>query len=337
MFIIAEAGVNHNGDVAIAKKLVDMAARCGADAVKFQTFKASDVVAAAEAKVAYQQANDATVETQFEMLNRLELTYDEFRELKCYCDEVGIMFLSTPFSVGALDFLVSIGMEIVKLSSTEVTNAPFLAAAAKSKKPIILSTGMSFFEEVVDAVNILEEAGAAEITLLHCTTNYPTAIAEANIRAMVKLKEVAATVGYSDHTDDAICAVVATALGAQVIEKHITLDKNMVGPDHKASATEVEFAEYVYQIRAAEVALGDGIKTPTAAEDLMRSKVRRSIVAKIDIAAGAIIDASMLDFRRPAAGISPMACKKILGKAAATNIKKDAIIMPEDIAGSLML
>lgn len=333
MFIIAEAGVNHNGNISIAKQLIDMAKRCGADAVKFQTFKAEDVVDSHEAKVGYQKLNDSTVETQFQMLKRLELSYDQFSELKNYCDQIDIMFLSTPFSIEALEFLMDIDMQIIKLSSTEVTNLPFLEKVASFNKPIILSTGMSYFDEIVTAMDTLKNYGGHDITLLHCTTNYPTSFVDANLLAMDKLKELSSKVGFSDHTASSLCAIIATSLGACTIEKHITLDRNMTGPDHKASADESEFKEYVAQIRNVEIALGDGHKVPTKSEYIMRDKVRRSIVAKIDIPKGCVIDSSMLTFRRPATGISPVFYNNILGNKATVDIKKDTFIEAFQIEG----
>ncbi|ONI46546.1 N-acetylneuraminate synthase [Epulopiscium sp. SCG-B10WGA-EpuloA2] len=329
MFIIAEAGVNHNGDIETAKKLVDMAKRSGADAVKFQTFKAQDIVDINEKKVNYQEINDSTNETQFEMLKRLELTYDEFRELKKYCDDVGIIFLSTPFSVEALKFLISIDMPIIKLSSTEITNYPFLVEVAKCNKPIILSTGMSYFDEVANAVSILQENGENNITLLHCTTNYPTLIEEVNLRAIETLKKLVKNVGYSDHTTNSLAAVLATSLGACVIERHITLNKRMKGPDHKASAMEKEFTEYVAQIRNAEIALGDGIKRPTKSEESMRKKVRRSLVAKTNIKKGDVINLSMLECKRPALGLSPIFYTDILDKKVIMDIEKGKYVLEE--------
>ncbi|OON94501.1 MAG: N-acetylneuraminate synthase [Candidatus Epulonipiscioides saccharophilum] len=326
MFIIAEAGVNHNGNISIAKQLIDMAKRCGADAVKFQTFKAEDVVDSHESKVGYQKLNDTTVETQFQMLKRLELSYDQFLELKNYCDQIDIMFLSTPFSIEAMEFLMDIDMQIIKLSSTEVTNLPFLEKVASFNKPVILSTGMSYFDEIVTATDTLKNYGGHDITLLHCTTNYPTSLVDANLLAMDKLKALSSKVGFSDHTASSLCAIIATSRGACTIEKHITLDRNMPGPDHKASADENEFKKYVAQIRNVEIALGDGLKVPTKSEYIMRDKVRRSIVAKIDIPKGIVIDSSMLTFRRPATGISPVFYNNILGNKAAVDIKKDTFI-----------
>ena len=328
VYIIAEAGVNHNGDIRLAKKLIEMAARCGADAVKFQTFKAEDCVNQEVDKVGYQKRNDTTKETQFEMLKRLELTQEDFKQLKAYATKCGIEFLSTPFSQEALYFLNQMGMHKIKLSSTELTNHPFLKEVAKCQKPIILSTGMSYLEEVKEAVDVIAEAGNNQVTVLHCTTNYPTPLEEVNIKAMQTIQEtLGVEVGYSDHTEASLSAIAAVALGAKVIEKHITLDRKMEGPDHKASMEEEAFKLYVDAIRQTEKVRGSGIKVPTASEEEMRQVVRRSIVAKYDLKEGTRLTEEMLTYKRPGTGIAPKNLDKVLGKVLKVNLKRDECIL----------
>ncbi|OOO00325.1 MAG: N-acetylneuraminate synthase [Epulopiscium sp. Nele67-Bin004] len=331
VFIIAEAGVNHNGDFETAKKLVDMAKRCGADAVKFQTFRAQDLVNKFEQKVGYQQKNDATCESQFEMLKRLELSNEQFKQLKAYCDTVGIKFMSTPFGSDALKFVCTLDMPYIKLSSTEVTNHPFLIEVSKCGMPIIMSTGMSYIDEVTDAVKVIRDAGNDNITVLHCTTNYPTPLEQVNMLAIKELTKLGVPVGYSDHTEGYLSAVSAVALGGSVIEKHITLDRAMSGPDHKASMEEDAFANYVKQIRQTELLLGDGIKKPTGIEQDMRDRVRRSVVAKMDLKQGTVITIDMIDYKRPAGGIAPKDVRKILGKTLLCDVLVDEKILESHI------
>lgn len=332
VFIIAEAGVNHNGDIRVAKALVDMAVRCGADAIKFQTFKAEDCVDKDCDKVGYQKENDQTQETQYEMLKRLELSFEEFKDLKGYCVIKDIVFLSTPFGMDALKFLMSMNMRVIKLSSTEVTNHPYLQKVAEYNKPIILSTGMSYLEEVRAAVEVIRQSGNQQITLLHCTTDYPTKLQDVNMRAMKTMaEELQVEVGYSDHTEDSISAIAAATLGARVIEKHITLDQEMNGPDHKASMMENEFKQYIKNIRSIEILLGDGIKKPTQVEEIMRIAVRRSIVAKYYLKKGTILTEDLLEYKRPATGLSPVEIYKILGKKIIRDINQDEKIQIEDI------
>lgn len=332
VFVIAEAGVNHNGEIEIAKKLIDMAVRCGADAIKFQTFKAEECVNEQANKVGYQNDNDKRVESQYEMLKRLELSYGAFKELQQYCKTKNILFLSTPFGREALEFLMSIEVPIIKLSSTEVTNHPYLRRVASFGKPIILSTGMSYLEEIESAVQVIRSEGNNDIAVLHCTTDYPTKLEDVNIRCIHTMQEaLQIEVGYSDHTEGVDAAIAAVALGATIIEKHITLDKEMEGPDHKASMVEKEFESYITSIRNAQKLLGEGIKKPTKVELPMRLAVRRSIVAKGEIEKGTVLTEELLEYKRPGTGLSPIYMQQIIGKQVVRAIKNDEMIRLEDI------
>lgn len=267
IFIIAEAGVNHNGDIQTAKELIDVAAAAEADAVKFQTFKADTLVCRQAPKAAYQMETTSAEESQFDMLKKLELTPDMHRELIDYCHEKNIMFLSTPFDLDSLHYLVDCGLAVIKIPSGEITNYPLIREAGRSGKRIILSSGMSTIDEVREAVAVLKENGSTDITVLHCNTEYPTPFSDVNLRAMQTIKEeTGVSVGYSDHTPGIEAAVAAAALGATVIEKHFTLDRNMKGPDHKASLEPNELTEMVRAVRHIEQALGDGEKKPSASE-----------------------------------------------------------------------
>jgi len=325
-FIIAEAGVNHNGDIIMAKKLIDVAKEAGVDAVKFQTFKAENLVTDEGETADYQKNNVGKSKGQLTMLKELELGYEDFAELKKYGDEKKIIFLSTPHTEDSLDFLDSL-VPAFKIGSGDLTNLPFLKKVARKKKPIILSTGMSTLKEIQGAVNVIKSEGNNKIILLHCITNYPCTLEEANLKAMLTLeKEFNLPVGYSDHTLGIICPVMAVALGAQVIEKHFTLNKNLPGPDHKASLAPDELKEMVKAIRSAEKALGNGIKKPTKSEEKIKKFVRKSIVAKVNIPKGAKIVRDMICIKRPGTGIEPKYFRKVIGKNAQENIKKDEII-----------
>ena len=263
VLIIAEAGVNHNGSLEIAKKLVDTAKCCGADIVKFQTAQLDSLVSKYAQMAQYQKENTGNDESQKDMLKKLLLSYDEFIELSKYCKEEGIDFLSTPFDIQSIHFLNDIGVDIWKIPSGEITNLPYLIEIAKTKKRIILSSGMSTMEEVRNAINVLKEHGAGEISLLHCTTEYPTPYEDVNLNAMKTMeKEFGLAVGYSDHTQGIEVPIAAVAMGATIIEKHFTLDKTMEGPDHRASLEPDELAQMVTSIRNIEKAMGDGVKTP---------------------------------------------------------------------------
>ncbi len=325
--IIAEAGVNHNGYVELAKKLIDVASCAGADFVKFQTFKSENLVTAEAPKAKYQNDNTKDNESQFEMLKKLELTYDEFEILFNYCKEKGIGFLSTPFDIESAEFLSSLGMDIWKIPSGEITNLPLLEYIGGKKEKIILSTGMSDFEEVNAALTVLRGAGADDITLLHCTTQYPAPYESVNLKAMCELRERFHTkVGYSDHTLGSEVSVAAVALGASVIEKHFTLDKNMDGPDHKASMEPDELTELVKAIRHIDVAIGDGRKIVQDVESDNKKVARKSIIVATHIDKGTIITREMLCIKRPGTGISPMKINQIIGTKAIRDFEKDELL-----------
>ena len=326
-FIIAEAGVNHNGSLSIAKQLVDAAADAGADAVKFQTFNADKLVCAGASKADYQVNNTGNDESQRDMLRKLQLTESEFAELKEYCDKRGIMFLSTPFDVDSLKFLLSIGITMVKVPSGEITNFPLLREIGKSGLKVILSTGMCELDEVARAVDTLRKYGTKEIIVLQCNTEYPTPFRDANIRAMLTLGETTGCeYGYSDHTMGNDVAIAAVALGASLIEKHFTLDKNMEGPDHIASIEPEELKSLVNSVRHIEEALGSGIKTVSDSERKNIAVARKSIVAKCHISKGDIFTEDNLTTKRPGTGVSPMLWRDIIGTAAGRDFDEDELI-----------
>ncbi len=290
VFIIAEAGDNHNGSYENALKLVDKAVEAGADCVKFQTFITENVISKFAEKAEYQKENTNAEETQFEMVKKLELSFDEFRKIKEYCDEKKILFLSTPFDLDSIDFLQSIDIPFWKIPSGEITNLPYLIKIAKTGKDIIMSTGMCQMEEIKEALEILKENGARKVTLLHCNTEYPTPFCDVNLNAMKTIKEEChVQVGYSDHTIGIEVPIAAVAMGACVIEKHFTLDKNMEGPDHKASLEPEELKEMVTGIRNIEKAMGNGKKCPSESEQKNIIIARKSIVANCDIKKGEIL------------------------------------------------
>jgi N,N'-diacetyllegionaminate synthase len=328
-FIIAEAGVNHNGSVEIAKRMIEVAKECGADAIKFQTFKAEEVVSKYAPKAEYQKQTTGEIESHLQMVKKLELSFDDFIVLKEYCDKLGIMFLSTPFDFESIDFLNSLGLEIFKIPSGEITNLPYLEKIGKLRKKVILSTGMADLGEIEDALDILISCGTKKenITVLHCNTEYPTPYEDVNLLAMLTIKEAfKVKVGYSDHTPGIEVPIAAVALGASVIEKHFTLDRNMQGPDHKSSLEPNELKAMVRAIRNVEKALGDGIKKPSPSEIKNKIIVRRSIVAKRNIKRGEIFNEENITVKRPATGISPMRWYEILGKTATRDYKEDEII-----------
>ena len=330
-FIIAEAGVNHNGSVELAKKLIDAAKDAGADAVKFQTFKTENVVVKDAQKAEYQK--ETTGEgSQCDMIKKLELTEEDFRELADYAEKKDIMFLSSPFDKDSIDLLNELDVPAFKVGSGEITNFPLLRYIAKKGKPIILSTGMSTLGEIEEALDVIRSEGVENIILLHCVSNYPARIEDVNLRAMGTLKQAfKLPVGFSDHTLGITAPIAAVALGACVIEKHFTLDRNLPGPDHKASLEPDELKEMVKAIREVEKALGNGIKKPTKEEEKIKKVARRSIVAKVDISKGAIITEDMLDVKRPGTGIEPKYLKFIIGRKAKEDIKKDDVIRFEMI------
>jgi len=327
IFIIAEAGVNHNGDLNLAKRLVDEAVKCRVDAVKFQTFKACNLVTS-DAKQANYQINNLKEETsQLQMLEKLELSYEDYVDLKKYCDKKKIIFLSSPFDLESIDFLNSIGMEIFKIPSSEIENVPYLRKIAQLKKKVILSTGMSNLSDIEFALNILKDGGTKDIIVLHCNTDYPTKIEEVNLRAMETIKNAfKVTVGYSDHTKGIEVAIAATVLGAKVIEKHFTLDKSMNGPDHKASLEPFELKNMVKAIRNIELALGDGKKVQTPSEKINSKVSRKSLVAKVSIKAKEIFTEENICVKRPGIGISPKEWDYVIGKKAKRDFEKDEFI-----------
>lgn len=327
VYIIAEAGVNHNGDIDIAKRLVDAAREAGADVVKFQTFRADGLATEYAQKADYQLHMTNEKETQKEMLKKLELTYDMHMELIQYCKKVGIDFLSTPFDLDSINLLESVGMNLYKIPSGEITNLPYLRKLGSLKKPVILSSGMSTMGEVKEAVKILKESGAADVSILHCNTQYPTPMQDVNLNVMNSIrKEVGVCVGYSDHTEGIEVPIAAVAMGAEIIEKHFTLDKTMEGPDHKASLEPDELKAMVKAIRNIEMAIGDIEKKPTSSEKDNISVVRKSIVAKRRIEAGEIFSDDNLTTKRPGIGVSPMLWDSVIGTAAKRIYEEDELI-----------
>ena len=327
VLIIAEAGVNHNGNLDLALKMVDEAKRAGADIVKFQTAIPEKVISKYADKAEYQKKTTGNEESQLEMCKRIHLKLSDYDIIKKYCEEVGIEFLSTPFDLESIDYLEKLGMRLWKIPSGEITNLPYLIKIAKTGKPVIMSTGMAELKEVEEAVNVLKENGAGEITLLHCTTEYPAPFESVNLRAMNTLREKFGTeVGYSDHTVGFEAAVAATVLGASVIEKHFTLNHNMEGPDHKASLEPEEFEVMVNNIRMIEKALGDGVKQPAEAEKKNIVIARKSIVAAKDIKKGEIFTEDNIIVKRPGSGISPMRWFEVLGTEAVRDFGEDELI-----------
>lgn len=320
VFVIAEAGVNHNGERKLARALIDVAVEAGADAVKFQTFRADRLATPDAPKAEYQLQTTGDAESQFEMLRRLELSADAHRELQAYCHERGIIFLSTPFDEEAVDLLDELGVPAFKISSGDLTNSPLLEHVAGKGKPVILSTGMSELSELIEAVSVLNTAGCENPVLLHCVSNYPAGASEVNLRAMQTMRSAFdVPVGFSDHTDGIDVALAAVALGACVIEKHFTLDRTLPGPDHRASLEPAELRELVRSIRRVETALGNGRKVPTASELETAKVARRSLVAARDIPAGATLEREMVMMRRPGTGMSPAIIETLLGR----RVKKD--------------
>lgn len=327
--IIAEAGVNHNGDLALAKKLVEVAAQAGADLVKFQTFKADRLVTAAAQKASYQEATTGAGESQYAMLRRLELSDEAHHALVEHCSAHGIGFLSTGFDIESVDFLASLDVRLFKVPSGEITNLPYLRHVGAKRGEVILSTGMATLGEVEAAIDALEQSGTlkSNIIILHCTTEYPAPMEAVNLKAMVSMQAAfQLRVGYSDHTEGIVIAPAAVALGARVIEKHFTVDRNLPGPDHRASLEPVELAALVQSIRAVEAALGDGVKRMTAVEAHNKPVARKSIVAARAIAQGELFSAQNLTVKRPGTGISPMRWDEVLGHRAPRDFQPDELI-----------
>ena len=330
--IIAEAGVNHNGSFELAKQLVDKAVEAGADIVKFQTCKAENVISRYADKAEYQKETTGEADSQLDMVRKLMLTYEEYGELKKYCDEKGITFLSTAFDLPSVDYLHSIGMKMWKIPSGEITNLPLLIKIAQLHEPIIMSTGMSNLDEVEDAVKVLKDNGAGGITLLHCTTEYPAPYEDVNLKAMQTMRErFDLPVGYSDHTKGIEIPVGAVALGACVIEKHFTLDRNMEGPDHKASLEPQELKQMVDSIRNVEKAIGDGIKKVSKSEEKNKDIARKSIIASKAIKAGDIFTEDNVTTKRPGNGINPMKWFDLLGRTAKHNYEEDYLIELDEL------
>lgn len=331
--VIAEAGVNHNGSLDLAKKMVDAAYDAGADYIKFQTFIPKNMVSVHAQRAQYQkkaqleQQGLMTEETQFEMLERLALTFDDFATLKDYAVKKGIGFLSTPFDLESVHFLDQLGMDFWKLPSGEVTNLPFLETIAKTGKPIVMSTGMCNLEEVREAIAAIRKIHPSNLTLLQCNTEYPTPYSDVNLMAMKTMgEEFHVPVGYSDHTQGIAMSLAAVALGAVVLEKHFTLDRQMEGPDHKASLMPEELEEMIMGIRQIELGLGNGIKAPSESEKKNINAARKSIVAGTDIHKGELLSVDNLAIKRPGGGISPMKWHQILGKSANRDYLADELL-----------
>ena len=327
--VIAEAGVNHNGDLKLAFQLVEAAAQAGADVVKFQTFQAQGLATDKADKAAYQQETTGEGESQLSMLQKLELTPEQHLQLIDHCRAYGIEFLSTAFDSVSIDLLISLKLQRWKIPSGEITNLPYLRKTGSLKQPVILSTGMANLGEIEAAIDVLVQAGTNrdQITVLHCTTQYPAPLDEVNLRAMQTISQAFdVTVGYSDHTDGIAVPIAAVAMGASVIEKHLTLDRTMDGPDHRASLEPDQFAAMVHGIRSTERALGDSIKRPTAGELANLPIVRKSLVALSAIQAGETLSADNITSKRPGTGISPMYWDALIGRSATRAYAPDELI-----------
>lgn len=326
VLIIAEAGVNHNGSLEMAKKLVDAAKSCGADIVKFQTAKLESLVSKVAHMADYQKKNTGVEESQKEMLSKLLLSFEDFVELARYCKEVGIKFLSTPFDIESIRFLNDM-QDIWKIPSGEITNYPYLVEIGKTKKKVILSTGMAEMEEIQSAIDILKENGTEDITILHCTTEYPAPIKDVNLNVMQTMRDAFGyPVGYSDHTQGIEVSLAAATLGATIIEKHFTLDRNLPGPDHKASLEPDELKAMVDGIRKIELALGSNEKKPSEKELKNRLVARKSIVAKKAIKAGEELTEDNITTKRPGSGINPMKWNEVIGTKAVRDFEEDELI-----------
>lgn len=340
-FVIAEAGVNHNGSEDLALQLVKAAANAGADAVKFQTFRAESLVTKGTETAEYQEEMTG-IKDQYEMIKKLELSEELHNKLFEYCRKIGIEFMSTPFDMKSAGFLINIGMEKIKIPSGEITNLPFIAELVKFNKPMILSTGMANLEEVKDAVTTVRKTREQQnymqpldemLTILHCTSNYPARNEDVNLKAMLTMnKELGLSVGYSDHTAGTIASVAAVALGASVVEKHFTINRNLPGPDHQASLEPEELRKMVHEIRQVEACLGDGIKEPIESELPVRDLVRRSLVLVKNKLAGEIIDAEDIALLRPGTGIPPKHMEDVLGRTLKHAHKAGTVLTWKDLA-----
>lgn len=332
VYIIAEAGVNHNGDINLALQLIDKAKECGCDCIKFQTFKTEELVTQSARKAEYQIENTQNEDCQFKMLKKVELSFEDFKMLKAHCDEIGIDFMSTPFDLSSVDLLEELGVSVYKMSSGDITNKQLLQYVAQKKKPMIVSTGMCTMDEVQEAVEWIERCDNREITLLHCTSNYPAPYDEVNMNAMLTIKKAFPyEVGYSDHTKGIEIPIMAVALGAKVIEKHFTLDKTMDGPDHKASLDVQELGKMVHAVRNVESALGDGFKNPTKSELSTRDVARKSVVLKRDIMKGSTLTYEDIALKRPGTGIQPKYFDDLIGKTLTRDMKKESLLSWEDV------
>jgi len=328
-FIIAEAGVNHNGDIKLAKKLIKEAAKAGADAVKFQTFKTEKIVTQFAELTEYQKNNLPDISSQYNMLKNLEINYEQHLELIQYCQKQSLIFMSTGFDFDSNNMLNSLGIEIFKIPSGEITNLPYLRQVGGFKKDIIISTGMSTLGEIETALDVLLSSGCkkSKIKVLHCSSQYPTPFDNVNLKSMLTIKNAFdVEVGYSDHTNGIEVAIAAVALGGKIIEKHLTLNKDMKGPDHKASIEPAEFAKMVNGIRNIERALGSSKKCPNKVEIKNRDLVRKSIIAAKQIDIGEIFNYDNVTTKRPGTGLSPMLIDKIIGKASTKKYNKDDLI-----------
>ena len=327
VFIIAEAGVNHNGSLDLAKQLVRVAKEAGVDAVKFQTFDTDSLVTKSAIKAEYQVNNTGNRDSQYDMLKSLELSKQDYLELKALCRDLEIEFMSTPFDEGSITFLEELGVSRFKLPSGEITNYPYLVKLAMTQKPIVMSSGMATIEDIEAAIDVLKKNGTKDISLLHCTTEYPAPFDEINLNAMLTLKErFGLKIGYSDHTKGIEVPIAAVAMGAEIVEKHFTLDKSLEGPDHKASLEPDELFAMVKAIRNVESAIGDGEKKPSKSEAKNKAVARKSIVAKKRIFKGETFNENNLTTKRPGTGISPMLWNEVIGQIAKKSFEVDELI-----------
>lgn len=333
VYVIAEAGVNHNGDLELARQLVNAALEAGADAVKFQSFIADELVSSTAPKANYQLQTTDPAESQYEMIKRLELSVEAHEAINDHCKTVGIQFLSTPFDRRSADLLQRLGVPAFKVSSGDLTDWPLLQYLARFQKPIILSTGMSYLDEVRGSLEVIHGAHNSEVIVMHCVSNYPAAAADANLRAMQTMTdELQVPVGFSDHTEGSAVALAAVALGACLIEKHLTLDRNLPGPDHRASLEPDQFKSLVAGIRRVESSLGNGLKEPAASEKDTRNVARRSLVAAMTLDAGTILETAMLSEKRPGTGIPPSALSAVVGRKLARKVEPNEMISWSDLS-----
>ncbi|MGZ3903966.1 MAG: N-acetylneuraminate synthase [Bacteroidia bacterium] len=332
VYIIAEAGVNHNGSIDMAYQLIDKAKEIGADCVKFQTFKAEQIVTASSPKANYQLKVTDAEESQYDMLKKLELQKEDFKKLKDYCEKKAIDFMSTPYNFEDADLLNDIGVTVFKIASGQVAELPFLKYVAAFKKKMIVSTGMASMQEVKDAVDAMHSTGNKDLVILQCNTDYPSKVEDTNLLAMLTMRdELKVKVGYSCHVPTNYACFAAVALGAEMIEKHFTLDKTLPGPDHSCSLEPSEFKELIEGIRSVEKALGTGIKIPSESEQKNTYGMRRSLVAKADIKSGTVLKLEHIAFKRPMNGLSPNYLDKIIGKKVKKDLAKDAPFTKDDI------